>query len=102
MHGIQQMSRGARGAAPIVPDRSVREVGVDFSRMNLAVLADELEQSPRAPPALRRPARGGIGRHAGLRAGVHERLERPGDKAVREEEILLDAELRVAPLEVAG
>ena len=65
------------------------------ARVHGAALADELEQRLALPPS------GGQYDDAGSRR-VHQPLHRRGHEAVVDEDVLLDAERRVAAFEVAG
>ena len=72
----------------------MREVRVDVSRMYRAVLPHEGEQGLGS----RVPRRGPQRRD---RARMHQRVKRSRDEPVIDEDILLDVERRVQPLEVA-
>ena len=96
VHVLQQVRRRARRAAPVVGDRAVREVVVHLAGMHVAALADEVEHELARVP---------------WRVGVHpERSTRgcisawtlPRDEPVVDEEVLLDAQRVIAPLEIAG
>src|SRR5579872_1891224 len=69
---------------------------VDLPRVHAATLAHELQQPLGAPALPGRP-----GPTASGRPRMHQGLERAGDETVVDEEILLDRERRVAPLEIA-
>ena len=75
---------------------------VDFARMGATAFAHELQQKLRLLPARRGPRPTAFGRDAAIRARMHQRLDGARHEAVVDEEVLLDAELRVAAFEVAG
>ena len=93
MHQLEHVRRRARGSAPVVGDRAVREVRVDLARMHRTALAHELEDRPGALV-------GGGRRHR--RARMHQRLHRPCHEAVVDEEVLFDRQRLIPRLEVAG
>ena len=93
VHQLEHVRRRARGSAPVVGDRAVREVRVDLARMHRAALAHELEDRPGALVG---------GGRRDRRARMHQRLHAPGHEAVVDEEILFDRQRLVARLEVAG
>ena len=95
MQVVEQMSRGARRAAPVVRDGAVREVSIHLARVHLTTLADELDQRLRPAPAPPRPARP-------VRARMHQRVQGSRHEAVVDEDVLLDVEGRVETFEVAG
>ncbi len=95
VHGIEQVRRRARRAAPVVGDRAVREMRVHLAWMHRSVGADEIQQRPHVPAACRAP----WDRTA---ARMHQRLQRAGHEAVVDEEVLVDVEPAVEALEIAG
>ena len=95
MHVVEQVGGGARRAAPVVGDLAVGEELVHLARMHDAALAHELEQRLRAPLRDDAPRRLPDAR-------VHQRLLLARQEAVVDEVVLLDRELRIAPLEVTG
>ena len=74
---------------------------IHFARVYLAVLTHELQQQLCSLPACKRP-RKTLGRNAAIRSWMHQCLYRVRHETVVDEEILLDAELRVTAFEVAG
>ena len=70
--------------------------------MHSTALAHELQQELRLLPAATGPGATPDGRNASLRARMHQCLDGARHEAVGDEEILLDAERRVAAFEVAG
>src|SRR5579864_2757902 len=81
---------------------------VHFARMHTAALADELEQTfsllhPGGRPTASRRIfvlLAGLGH--GVEPRMHQRMNRARHEAVVDEEVFLDAEFRVAALEIAG
>ena len=71
-------------------------MGVNLARMGFAAFAHESQQKLGLFSARRRPEA------AALRARMHQRLDRAGDEAIRDEIILRYVELCVAAFEVAG
>src|SRR5258708_3421212 len=102
MHGVQQVRRGVRRAAPIISHRAVREMLICLARVNRTTFAYELQQELRPLPACGWPGRTAFGWDAGIRARMHQRLYRARHEAVSEKEVLLYAKPRVAAFEIAG
>ena len=73
----------------------MREVRVHIAWMHGPVRADEVEQRPHVPSARGTPRRRPAAR-------MHQRLQRAGDEAVVDEEVLVNVEARVATFEIAG
>jgi hypothetical protein len=80
----------------------VPEVPVDVARVRLAAFADELEQQARPSPEIGRPGPSAAGGDRDVRPGMHQGLEVARHEAVGVEEVLLDAEARVALFQIAG
>ncbi len=96
VHRVEQVRRRVGGSAPVVRHRPVGEMVVDLARVSLAARAHEIEDRRDPFPLRRRTTtpcrvRGCISVVHGVR---HE--------AVVDEDVLLDAEGGVAPLQVAG
>src|SRR5713101_7850295 len=108
VHRVEQMSGRVRRAAPVVAHRAVGEMIICLARMHTAAFANELEQRFRLLPALGGPTDArrifillsGLGHRRQPR--MHQRMYRASHEAVVDEEIFLDAELRVAAFEIAG
>src|SRR5579862_788212 len=86
----------------------MREIVIDLARMDGAALAYEFQQKLCAPALRDRPSRAmpridefAVVPRGSSRARMHQRRNLAGYEAVVDEKILLDAELRVASLEVA-
>jgi hypothetical protein len=94
MHRVEQVRRRVGAAAPGIDDRAVREVSVDVARVHVAALANEVDQGLRARLARSAPCRP----HG---ARMHERENRARNEAVIDDEILLDIEHGIAPVEIA-
>src|SRR5579864_1889220 len=77
-------------------------MAVYFARMHGTAFAYELQQEPCLLPACSGPGLTAIGRDASIRAGMHQRLYGSCHEAIDDEEVLLDAELRVETFEVTG
>jgi len=78
------------------------EMRIDLARVHRPAFSHEREQRVHPPPPRRAPRLHAVGRHRGLRARMHQRLQLAGDEAVGDEEVFLDAELGIAPFEIAG
>src|SRR5258708_4002904 len=102
MHGVQQVRRGVRRAAPIVSNRAVSEMLICLARVHRTTFAYELQQELRPLPAFGWPGRTAFGWDAGIRARMQQRLYRARHEAVSEKEVLLYAKPRVAAFEIAG
>src|SRR5690349_10315861 len=74
---------------------------VYLARMHGAALAHEFEQEFGLLAACGGPGPPSFRRHAAIGARMHQLLHRPCHKSVVDEEIFLDAELRIAALEIA-
>src|SRR5690242_16454275 len=74
---------------------------VYFARVHGAALAHEFEQEFGLFAARGGPGTSSFCRHAAIGAWMHQRLQRPCYKAVVDEEVFLDAELRITALEIA-
>ena len=92
VHVVEQVCGRGRRAAPVVRDRAVREMFVDLARMHRLARAHEREHLLGSLPPHRNGRRG---------PRVHQRVNSARQESVVDEEVLLDAELRVATLEVA-
>ena len=57
VHGVQQMGRGVRRAAPVVLHRAVREMFIYLARVHCTAFAYELQQELCLLPACSRPGR---------------------------------------------
>jgi len=73
-----------------------------LARVHCTAFAYELQQKLCPLPTCRGPGLTALGRDAAIRARMHQRLYRTGHEAVIDEEVLLDAELRVAAVQVVG
>ena len=92
---IEMMRRRARRSAPIIRDPTAREVGVDVARVHFATVTHERQEFHRLPGA----AAGEAPDHA---ARVHQRLDARRHEAVVDEDVFLDVERGVAPLQIAA
>ena len=72
-----------------------------LARVHCTAFAYELQQELCLFPAFSGPGCAAFGGDAGVGARVHQRLYGPRHEAVGDEEVLLDAELRVTAFEVA-
>ena len=89
------MRRRVRRPAPVVRDRPMREALMRLAWMDGAALTHERQQVLRPLLPGRRPGRRDPPR-------VHQRRDVSGDEAVVDEDVFLDAERRIQPLEIAG
>src|SRR5262245_22756814 len=96
------MSGGAGQPAPIILDPAVRKMIVYFARMYFPSFSHKFQYPLREFPARGRPGSRSFGRHIDFRTGMHQRLKRLRHKPVDDEEVFLDLELRIQPLEVPG
>ena len=101
MQRIQHLRRGMRRAAPVILHPAVREMFLDFSRMDDAALIHEIEQQPLPFPLRRRFRPTPLRRHFLFRPRMHQRLQLPRHIAVVDEEILLDPQRFILPLQIA-
>src|ERR1035437_8427944 len=101
VHGSEQMCRSVRRTTPVVGHFAVREMVIDFARMNRTAFAYELQEALSLLPVCGGPLPMDF-TYIGMRARMHERLYRPGHNAVYDEKVLLDAEPRVQAFEIAG
>ena len=92
---VEQMRRRVRRPAPVVRDGPMRETLMRLAWMDAAALTHECQQVLRSFLASRRPGGRDLPR-------VHQRGNVSGDEAVVDEDVFLDAEGRIQPLEVAG
>ena len=95
VHGVEQVSRRARRAAPIVGDGAVREVFGHLAGMHRAVCADKVQKGPHVAAASRRP-------RSGASARVHQDLHGARDVAIVHEEVFVHVETSVSTFEIAG
>ena len=101
VQGVQQVSRGVRGASPIILDCTVREVVVDFAGVYGAAFTDEIQEKLSPFAASCRPVLDAFSGHATLGARMHELLQRSRHEAVVDKKVFRDAELGVAAFEIA-
>ena len=95
------MSRGVRGASPIVLHCAVGEVVVDFAGMYGPAFAYEIQKKQSPFAARGRPVLDALGGHTTFGARMHERLQRSRHEAVVDEKVFRNAELGVAAFEIA-
>ena len=74
MHGVQQMGRGARRAAPVVLHRAVREMVIHLARVHGAAFAYELQQELCLLLACGGPRPTAFGRDTAIRPRMHQCL----------------------------
>src|SRR5262245_29815918 len=96
------MSGRAGHSAPIIPDAAVRKMLIYFARVYLALLFDKFQHELRELLARGRPGSRSFRRHIDFRTGMHKRLKRLRHKTVHDEEVFLDLEPGIQPLEVPG
>ena len=102
MLGVKQMSRSVRSAAPVVLNRAVREMVIHLARVHCTAFEDEFHQDLRLSPLCSGPGETTCGRDVDIRTRMHQRLQGSSHEAVVNEDVLLDAERRVAAFEIAG
>src|SRR5262249_37774923 len=73
-----------------------------FARVYLALLFDKFQHELRELLARGRPGSRSFRRHIDFRTGMHKRLKRLRHKTVHDEEVFLDLEPGIQPLEVPG
>ena len=96
VHGLEQVCRGGRRAAPVVRDPAVGEVRIHVARVHVRRAR---ARTPAAPaPSCRRP----VGQCAMPARGCISANTAARHEAVVDEGVFLDAERRVAAFEVAG
>src|SRR6266540_1723387 len=71
-----------------------------LARVRGAAFADKLKQELGLPPTGSGPGPMGLGWDTRVRSRMHQRLDRSRYEAIGDEEVLFDAELHVAQLEV--
>ena len=101
VHGVEKMGGRVRASSPIVRHRAVREMTIHLLRMHDAPLSHKFEHKLRALSASTGPRQSPFCRNATIGSRMHERLKLRRHEAVVDEDVLVDIELGVAPLQIA-
>src|SRR5581483_12286333 len=100
--GVEQVGSRVRCASPVVLDGAVQKMSIHILGMDFSLYPHEIEDAHRPFTARPGPGQEVLRRSAAIRPGMHQGLQFPGYKSVIDEEIFLNSELRIAPIEVAG
>src|SRR5215472_15424229 len=102
MHRVEQMGRCIRRAAPVVPHCAMRKMVINLARVYCSAFAYKLQEELCSLHSLLRPGITVLSWNTDIRARMHQRVDRACHKAVVDEEVFFDAEMRVAALEIAN